>query len=514
MVAIQNRSGYSASRPMQNGDSFISKSDCAEVLNKQHVRRLAWALAFGFSLMYLAFLPPGIYSVDGNSMLAVAESLVTRHSLAVSSPDLGTTGRDGQIYSTWYPLLSFLAIPLVAIAVPIARSFHVPLHYVAGVFAGVLPALFTGATAGLVALLAVQLGSTLRGARRAALVFGLGTVAMVYARTFYADPLLSLLVAGAVYLTLTCAARNILLAGLLAILAVLAKPTGILLGPLLCLYLFLKKAPTKVSVLPLAGSAVGLFCYCVYNVIRFGNPLNFGPANPFSMALIPGGVAGQLFSPGAGIIWYCPPVVMAALVFSKVAKTKVKEGLLVASVFGAFLLLHSAVPYWEGGWSWGPRYLLPALPGLVALTGLLEGKAAKVLLALTLGGFLLNAPTLISYYERYFAEEGEQGIVPHTMLWSPAQSPLLHGWSAASRVVADARKNDVREMFRQAGTPATKIASSRALRVVAIWWWVLPVVRIPRVAGALASAAMILCGAWMIFRVKSPSVHGGEIAGG
>ena len=495
---------------MESADSFRSKSDCGQVLAEPSVGRLAWRLIIGFALIYLAFLPPGIYSIDGNSMLGVAESLVTRHSIVVVSPELGAPGPDGRIYSTWYPLLSFLAVPLVAVAVPISKSFHLPLHYVAGVFVSVLPALFTAATVGLVALIAVQMGSTLQSARRAALAFGLGTVAMVYARTFYADPLLSLLVTGAVCLTLSRSQLKVLLAALLALLAVLAKPTGILVGPLLCLYLLLKKDPLRVSLLPIAASGLGLLCYSVYNVVRFGNPLNFGPVNPFSMALIPEGFAGQLFSPGGGIIWYCPPAIMAALGFRKAVKAKVIETFLIVSIFGAFLLLHSAVPYWEGGWSWGPRYLLPTLPVIMALTGLLEGKARKTLLVLSLVGFLVNAPTLVSYYERYYAEASELGISYKALLWSPKRAPLAHGWSAAGRVIADARRNDVREMYREAGKPATKIASSRALRVVAVWWWVLPIVHLPRLVGALTSVVMVFCGAWIICRVKLSS-HNGQL---
>jgi hypothetical protein len=476
-----------------------------------NAHRLAWALTFGFALIYLAFLAPGVYSLDGNSMLAVAESLVTHHSITVPTSTLGAVGSDGRIYSTWYPLLSFLAVPLVAVAVPISRSFHVPLHYVAGVFAGVLPALFMAATVGLVVPIAVQLGSTLQGARRAALAFGLGTVAMVYARTFYADPLLSLLVTGAVCLTLTREPRKILLAALLAFLAVLAKPTGILLGPLLCLYLFLRKVRVPVSMLPLVGSGVGLLCYFGYNVLRFGNPLNFGPPNPFSLALVPRGFLGLLVSPGSGMIWYCPPAIMAVVGFSKAVKTRMMEAFLVISVFGAFLALHSAVPYWEGGWSWGPRYLLPVLPVIMALTGLLEAKAARALLVLGFAGFLLNAPTLVSYYERYFAEANEQGIPYTALAWAPSRAPLLHAWGAAARVVADARQNDVREMFREAGgTPSTTIASSRALRVVAVWWWVLPVVHIPRLIGAVVSLVMVLFGGWIIYRIKLPEKQARE----
>ncbi len=480
----------------------VRGNESPSVPAEPELRRLALALALGFAFIYLAFLPPGIYSLDGNSMLAVAESLVTRHSISVPSSALGAVGPDGRTYSAWYPLLSFLAVPFVAVAVPVSRSFHVPLHYMAAVFASVLPALFTAATVGLVALLAVQLGSTLEGARRAALTFGLGTIAMVYARTFYADPLLSLLVTGALCLTLTRSPRKILLAALLALLAVLAKPAGILLGPLLCLYLFFRKARHSVSILPLVGTGIGLFCYFGYNMLRFGNLFDFGRPNVFSLTLIPRGFLGQLFSPGGGIIWYCPPTIMAILGFSKAAKTRIIESFLIAFVFGAFLMLHSAVPYWEGGWAWGPRYLLPALPAVMALTALIEAKPARLLVALGFVGFLLNAPTLISYYERYYAEAAEQGSPHTTLLWSPARAPLLHIWGAAGRVIADARKNDVREMFHEAGAPSTTIASSRALRVVAVWWWVLPVVHIPRLVGALASMAMVLCGTWIIFRVK------------
>src|SRR5260370_16619309 len=79
-------------------------------MNHSSVQRLAWSLSLGTGLIYLAFLPPGVYSVDGNSMLAVAESIVTRRDLTVPI-GLGIPGRDGQIYSTWYPLQSLPYVP-------------------------------------------------------------------------------------------------------------------------------------------------------------------------------------------------------------------------------------------------------------------------------------------------------------------------------------------------------------------------------------------------------------------
>jgi hypothetical protein len=175
---------------------------------------------------------------------------------------------------------------------------------------------------------------------------------------------------------------------------------------------------------------------------------------------------------------------------------------LLIALFAGFLVLHASVPFWHGGWSWGPRYLFPVLPGLMALTGLLEGKAAKGLLVLAFTGFLVNAPAMVSYYERYYAEANEQDVSENDLLWSVSRAPLLHAWGAASREIADARKHDVREIFQQAGAPSAAIASSRALRVVALWWWVLPVVGISRWLGFCCSLAMVIVGCAVAFRTR------------
>jgi hypothetical protein len=473
-------------------------------MNNSDTRRLAWALALGTGLVYLAFLPPGIYSIDGNSILAVAESIVTRHNLTVPV-GLGFPGRNGQIYSSWYPLQSLLAVPFVMTASLASRLLHIPLHFVAAAFAGVLPAFFTAATVALVALISLQLGSTIQGARRASLCFAAGTIAMVYARTFYADPLLSLLVAAGIYLVFVRSNHTILLASLVGLLAVLAKPTGIFLAPALSAYLLLKKTPARLALTPAFGGGLGLLLYLLYNYLRFANPFTFGQPWIFSFSALPEGIAGLLFSPGRGIIWYSPAVLLAIPAFRKAWKTKPIEALLVVGLFLCFLGLHALYENWNGGWSWGPRYLLPALPGLMALTGLLEGKAAKALLYLSFLGFIVNAPTLVSFYERYYAEANERGISDSQLCWSPARAPLLHGWGAASREITDARNQDVRELFHQRSTPSGTIESSRALRIVAVWWWVLPIVHIPRSVGVGCSIAMVLCGCWLLLPVRFDS---------
>lgn len=445
----------------------------------------------GTWLIYLALSPPGIYSLDGYSMLAVADSLVTHGNVTVPT-GLGIPGKDGLIYSSWYPLQSVLAVPVVAVAIKASSFLHIPVHYAESVSATVLPALYTALTVPLVSTLAISLGSTEIGAWLAAIAYGFGTIALAYTRDFYADPLLALLVASGVALAFRGHKAWVTLP--VAALAVLAKPTGIILGPVLCGYLFWKTRRFWLSLLPAFGSAVGLALYFVYNDYRFGNYRVFGQSWKFSLRFVPEGLAGLLISPGAGLLWFCPCVILSVVALAQI-KTHRLEAWTIAALAASSLLLHSLWHFWSGGWSWGPRLLLPILPGLVALTGALSNGGRKVLAALAFLGFFLNAPNLVSFYARYFAEATEQRVSEADLLWQPSRSPLVHAWPAAYRQIQDARQSDVRELLVQRKeNPAGSISDSRALRVVALWWWVLPVVHISRIWGIMISTLLATSG--------------------
>jgi len=465
----------------------------------------------GFTLIFLALIAPGIYSIDGNAMLAVSESLVTHRGFTVPE-GLGVPGVGGRFYSHWYPLLSVLNAPFAYLALLVSRVIHLPFHYLAAVFALPMMGALTAATAGAVALLARRLGATETGAWWAAVAFCIGTVALAYGRTFYAEPLLAFLTTGALYFTFGDSLSDLAIGACFAALAMVAKPTGIIVGPILAAYLLVKGVPILKSILPLAGTAVGFGLFAAFNVIRFGHPLDFGIASPFQPSYFISGATGLLFSPGYGLLWFCPPTILAVFGFRKAWNGHKFEALAIAAVFAGFLVLHSCLPYWFAAWSWGPRYLVPVVPALCAFTGLLEGKLRKTLVVLTLLGFAINVPTTFCFYERYYSELLEQGIPTEaTLAWSFRYAPSLHEWPAAIRQVQDAQKSDVREIFAERGTPSGRISTSRALRVVALWWWVLPIVHIPRIIGAAVSLIMIFAGCWIIFRARPGTASQGPL---
>lgn len=468
------------------------------------MRKQILYLFLGTWLVYLAFLPPGIYSLDGYSMLAVADSLVTHGNVTVPA-GLGIPGKDGLIYSSWYPLQSVLAVPVVAGAIKASSLLHVPAHYAESLSVTVLPAVYTALTVALVYMLAISLGSSEKGAWLAAISYGFGTIALTYTRDFYADPLLALLVASGLLLAFVRHTSWMTLP--VAALAVLAKPTGIILGPILSAYLFWKTRRFWMSLLPGFGSAIGLAAYFIYNYYRFGNFHTFGQPWTFSVGFVPQGLAGLLISPGAGLLWFCPCVMLSVVALSQI-KTKRFEAWTITALAAASLLIHSLWASWSAGWSWGPRLLLPVLPGLVALTGVLSTGWRKVLVLFTVLGFLLTAPNLVSFYSRYYSEANEQGTSHADLMWKPSRSILLHAWPAAYREIQDARQSDVRQLLAQrVENPASTISTSRALRVVAVWWWVLPVIHVSRVWGVLISTLLTVCGIWMIFLAGSQSLR-------
>jgi hypothetical protein len=467
----------------------------------RHIWVLASAVGLGTTVFFLAFLSPVIYSVDGLSMLAVAESLVTQHSFAVPKP-LGISGVGGLYYSKWYPLLSVLAVPFVGLGMIVARLTHLPVHYAVGACALILQPILIGGTTSLVVMLSSRLGSSRRGSVLAAIGFAFGTVALVYAREFFAEPLLALITVAAIYLELGNH-REHFGVGPLAALAVLAKPTGVILGPILGLHAALKEHSLKSMLLPLFGTATGLLVYLAYNHLRFGGALRFNRPLAFSLSKLPGGMAGQLLSPWRGLIWYCPAVLALAGLSRRIFRRL--DVLLIVSTALAYLLLYS-MREWTGGWSWGPRYLVPALPGLMALCGLLESRWRKTLILLTILGFLVNAPTLVSYYERIYQEDVLAQRVSATMPWSIAQAPFVRIWGSMAREMKDAQHTNVSSLVRQAGQPENSPESWRTLRIVAVWWWMLPAAGIPRPFGAaiaalIASMGLILIG-WALFNTR------------
>lgn len=459
--------------------------------------RAALLTGVGVFLLFVAFLPPDIYSVDGLSMLAVAKSLVIHRNVTVPSTPyvftvppgmeptsslLGLPGHDGKYYSVWYPLLSVLAVPFVSLGMALADLTHTPPEPLITFCSLLLPALLTAATTSLVVLLARRCGSSRKGAFLAAISFAFGTIAVVYARAFFAEPLLAFLTIAGVFVVLDGKPRGSAVAGIIGGLAVLAKPAGIVVGPVLSASLLLKHHPLRFAWMPAGGAVVGFLAYLLYNVMRFGTPLAFGQTWEFALPAMLDGLAGLVFSPGRGLVWYCPPAALVLFRLPALLRSHTPAVLPVTGLFLGYLLLHAFWLYWGGGWCWGPRLIFPVVPPLVALAGLMEGPWRKALMLATAVGVLIHLPTLVSTYERYYHEANAQRIPWREILWVPEYAPLVRVWGSACRQFQDALAGDIGS--------------------VAVVWWRLPFAGVPWWVGWGVMGCLLGGGIWLLWRVS------------
>ena len=249
------------------------------------------------------------------------------------------------------------------------------------------------------------------GPRTSALVglsYGLATPAFAYATMSYGHQLASACLLGAfAVIELPDTRRPLLSMAAAGALAAWGSVVELSLGPvsaILALFAVVKVIRGEVSFRGLSAFAIGAMgptlILGIYNTIAFGNPLDIGYAHhanplfaPIHSEENPTGLTGPRWDRVAPLLWgryrglafYAPIVLLAvpgwiALLFKGRAAASLAS-LLAAS---AVLLVNLSYPEWTGGWSTGPRLLVPLLP--FAMVGVAGAFASGGRAALVLGG--------------------------------------------------------------------------------------------------------------------------------
>jgi hypothetical protein len=466
--------------------------------------RQGWLVFFGVALVYLAFLRTGIIVIDGRSMFAVAWSLAHKGSFAipcsVGGSPVGIPGRGGVCYSQWYPLLSVLAAPVVAFAARVASPLGLPQVYLASAASLLVPALCAAGAAGMTSALARGFGASRRGAVLAAIAMAFGTEMFTYARTFFAEAPAALLVAVGAWGLFGDRRARWISYGALAV-AVLAKPQMVVVGPALGLGFAIATRQPRALIAPSLAAAAGGIVYLGYNLLRFGNVTNFGPPAHFSPAHLPAGIAVLLVSPGRGLLWYSPLAVLGAFVLWQKRSDPRAAAHLTASA--AILVEYASKVPLGGGFGWGTRLLVPALPLLCAPIGILTGRLAKVAASLAIIGLIVEMPTSISFFERYYSEMFDKGVPSTQLVWSVSRSPLIGVWTTAAHTVQDAAKADPHTLITQSGVHSRTVSDAPLLHGLAVWWWYLPALGIPLWVGVLIALGMIVAAAFILRRAAT-----------
>ncbi len=328
------------------------------------------AVVSGSGAVYAWSVGEPFYSTDGLAMYYAAWSLGVEGRLDVPPIDIAqiVRGQDERYFSKYDPALPALASHIVYHADKVAEEAIANRFAVAAIAVMLVPVLAMALAMGAWFVLAVQHGVDLRGAVLLTLVVALGTSVWPYARLFFAEAITTLcLVAGATWLRVrnNFTAPQLIGVSLLLGLSVMSRAhTLIFVVTFLGFVLTLKPKSVRWWHPPLLliGPVLAVMVLGLHNWLRFGDMLSTGYSEEGFTTFPLVGLVGFLVSPGKSVFLYAPPLVLSALLWPRFRRRFPDSAWLLVWLTVPPLLFYSTWWAWHGGWSWGPRFLVPLMP--------------------------------------------------------------------------------------------------------------------------------------------------------
>jgi hypothetical protein len=342
--------------------------------------RLTLAL---YALLALLLVPifPHFVSPNEMSRWATAAALTDFHTFEISRllPLLGgktfedASEVDGRIYSNKAPGGAMIGLPAYALGRAIA---------------GPPTAATIRTTANAMRILTATIPLLLLGwtMARAAATFGapperidVAVLALVFATPLFAYGMLNfshVLTAAALFgaWTLLFAGDSPYAAGALIGLATVSEYPCAVAGLVLLACAWRRAPKIIVGALPFA---IGL---AIYNRLLFGSVFSMSSANERNAqfrAMAHGGIFGigfpqlstfvrLILDPSRGLFVFAPILLVAIAALPRLRRVLPAEALsALVLVPAALIIFYTGYPNWHGGWSVGPRYLIPAIPFLL-----------------------------------------------------------------------------------------------------------------------------------------------------
>jgi hypothetical protein len=359
------------------------------------------------------------------SRFDLVRAIVEQHRLSIDTYNENTSDKalwQGHFYSDKAPGLALSAVPVLQAVRVVLRAVHkdpsqaksiTAEMYLATIICVALP---SAVMAGWLFMVALKLGASVNGAGFAAVTLGLATPFWCYATLFWGHALS----AACLFFAFSCAvslrefdspSRDLLLsifvglaAGWATVTEFPAAPAAVIVSLLVMAFAWpggsgrLTRVATGVAV----GALPCIVVLAVYNWLVFGSPFKFGYAISAQQnwPQMRQGLMGVTYPKAhalreilvgryRGLLPLAPVLAAAPFGLRLLWKQANARGatLAITAIALYYLLLNSSYAVWDGGWSYGPRHLSPALPFLCLPLGLLWTKSSapvRSLLALLL----------------------------------------------------------------------------------------------------------------------------------
>ncbi len=389
-------------------------------------RQMAGALLlFTFCIgAYCLMAYGGIRSPDGEIIFRTGEALAANGSMALKY-DLAAwrgfgvaRGLDGQLYTGYAPGQSILMVPMIKLAMKINRSrwfetetFSIPISFaVSGdslkdYIHETLPeypekhalrflvSFFTPLVSAFVMVvfffIVRQLVPSLSVALTTTLLLALATPFWSYSGTMFREPLTMLWTLISFYCLMRNAASDgeemkgylwLAGAGLFIGLGFFVHLRAVLFVPFFLVYGVYPSVKTgkgmrrikkglAAALVFTGGFSVFAAVFCWLNYARFGHILKTGrlisPVTYGTFVSPWEGLSGLLVSPGKGLLWYCPIVLVCLIWWRRLHVTNRLLSWVLANTIVFHWVFLACRSDWHGGFCLGPRYLMPVVPFLL-----------------------------------------------------------------------------------------------------------------------------------------------------
>jgi hypothetical protein len=391
------------------------------------------AVALMVGCFVLAIGHGEITEADAHQVYQVAKSMVEHGDFNSSLGHReGVRGRNGARYSKYGIGGSLLMVAPYALAKPFAAAL--PGHKQEIEQAAVW--LLMPICAVLLVLTLYRLGLRMGAGEAAALLVAVGAVfgtfMFSYVQEFYTEPMSTLFIAASVLLAVE---RRASWAGAAFGMAMLIRPQFVVLAPALVLYLLIVHG-RRAALLSLPPLAIALAIVLGYDYIRFGSLTDTGYRGKegFTTPILKGTV-GLLFRPSKSVLLFAPAILLVPAALIDGWRSRRELTVWLSVIFLVTFVMSATWFSWQGGWSWGPRLLLPALvPLLAMLAPWASGsrRRMRLLAAAFAAGLLVSISTVI------VSTEAQQlhRPVPHPGPGIVSQIELVPG--TISRTIAHA----------------------------------------------------------------------------
>lgn len=314
-------------------------------------------------------------------------------------------GRDAKRYGFFGHALSVVALPAYAIGKVVAarapepwrhaiRSDHYFLHERSPqadwprLVVSLTNVLVTAATVVMLLRWLLALGFALRIATIVALVYAVGTTAWPYSRTFLSEPLSAACLVG----TLWCIAelhrggvrslRWAMGAGMFAGVAMHTHVLNVVALPWLAAAAIVPvrdelRAHARVLAAGLVPAVLALVSLLFGQWWRFGDAFESGRYDHYSEWIAPGvGALALLVGPGRSVFLFSPPLLAALFGVREWLRRMPVLAWCVLGIAASRWLVVAMRSDWWGGWSIGPRYLVPVVPLILVPLAIVLERAA------------------------------------------------------------------------------------------------------------------------------------------